>query len=163
MKSSFQRLIPFLPVFRNCQFWRLDSIKFLCSQAHILTGWRLETRRSILNWTLLYNHFARTTQQTRPLYCWEGVFTAPLHSNGSYSIVACVFVAAGMFLPSRCLAINFYSDFTIPDFERHVTIFNVTQFEDQAMCMIFCWGSILSPRSQRRREDNITAYFTEIS
>jgi hypothetical protein len=30
-------------------------------------------------------------------------FTAPSHSNGSYPIVACVFVAAGMCLPSRCL------------------------------------------------------------
>jgi hypothetical protein len=48
------------------------------------------------------------------LYCWEGVFTAP--------IVACVFVPAGMCLPSRCLSMNTYSDFTIPAFGRHVTI-----------------------------------------
>jgi hypothetical protein len=47
------------------------------------------------------------------------VFTAPLHSNGSYSIVACVFVDAGMCLSSRCLAMNVYSDFTIPAFGRH--------------------------------------------
>jgi hypothetical protein len=31
------------------------------------------------------------------------MFTAPLHSNGSYSIAACLFVAAGIYLPSRCL------------------------------------------------------------
>jgi hypothetical protein len=71
---------------------------------------------------VLYNHFARTTQKTQPIYCWGGVFTAPLHSNGSYSIFACVFVAKGMCLPSRCLAMKVYSDFTIPAFERNVTI-----------------------------------------
>jgi hypothetical protein len=32
------------------------------------------------------------------LYCSEGAFTAPLHGNGSYSIVVCVFVAAGICL-----------------------------------------------------------------
>jgi hypothetical protein len=53
-----------------------------------------------------YNHFARTTQKTQPLYCWECVFTAPLHSNGSYWIVLYVFVAAGMCLRSRCLAMR---------------------------------------------------------
>jgi hypothetical protein len=52
--------------------------------------WRYSTppphRGSILlNWALLYNHFARTMQKTPPLYCWEGVFTVQLHSNGSYS------------------------------------------------------------------------------
>jgi hypothetical protein len=55
-------------------------------------------------------------------YCWWGVFTARMHSNGSYSIVTCVFVEAGMCLPSRCLAMNVYSDFTIPAFRRHVTV-----------------------------------------
>jgi hypothetical protein len=39
MKSSLNRVIPFLPLFCNCQFWRLDSIQF---QAHILAGWRLQ-------------------------------------------------------------------------------------------------------------------------
>jgi hypothetical protein len=43
MKSSFHSLIPFLPLFCNCQFPKLDSIQFLCSQAHILAGWHLET------------------------------------------------------------------------------------------------------------------------
>jgi hypothetical protein len=51
------------------------------------------------------------------------VFTAPLHSNGSYSIVAYVFVAARMCLPSRCVAMNVYSYFTIQGFGRHVTVF----------------------------------------
>jgi hypothetical protein len=113
-KSSFHSLIPFLPLFCNC------------SQAHILTGWRLETRLDstrLLKLTLLYNHFAWIPRKTQPLYCWEGVFTGPLHSNVSYSIEACVFAAVGMWLPSRCLAINLYSDFAIQAFERHVTIF----------------------------------------
>jgi hypothetical protein len=47
-------------------------------------------------------------QKTQPLYYWECLFTAPLHSNGSYSNVACVFVAAEMCLPSRYLALNVY-------------------------------------------------------
>jgi hypothetical protein len=51
------------------------------------------------------------------------VFTAPLHGNGSYSIVACVFVAAEMCLQSSYLAMNIYSDFTIPAFGRHVTMY----------------------------------------
>jgi hypothetical protein len=36
-----------------------NSIQFLCSQAHILAGWRL-------NSTLIYKHVARTTQKTHP-------------------------------------------------------------------------------------------------
>jgi hypothetical protein len=115
---SFHSLITFLPLLCNCQFRRLDSIQFLCFQGHILAGWRLETQV-----ILLYNHFSRTSQKIQPLYCWEGVFTPPLHSNGIYCIVAFVFVAAGMCLPSRCLAMNIYSDFNIPAFGRHVTLF----------------------------------------
>jgi hypothetical protein len=34
----------------------------------------------------------------------------PLYGSGSYSIVACVFVAAGICLPSRCLGMNVYSE-----------------------------------------------------
>jgi hypothetical protein len=64
-------------------------------------------------------------QKTQPLYCWEGVLTAPLHNNGSYPIVACVFVVSGMYLPSRCLVMNVYSHFTIPAFGRHVTIYRI--------------------------------------
>jgi hypothetical protein len=114
MKSSFHSLIPFLPLFCNCQFRRLGSIQF---QAHILAGWRLKTR---LNSTrlpkliLLFRHFAWTTRKTQPLYCWEGVLIAPFHSNEMYSNWACIFFALGMGLPSRCLAMNVYSDFTIP-------------------------------------------------
>jgi hypothetical protein len=34
------------------------------------------------------------------------IFTAPLHSNGTYPSFACVFVAVGMCLPSRYLAMG---------------------------------------------------------
>jgi hypothetical protein len=111
MKSSFHCLIPFLALFFNCHFRRLGSIQFLSSQAYILAGCPLETPL-----TLLCNYFSLTTQKTQPLYCWEGVFKASLRSNGSYSIVAYVFLVAGMCLPSRCLTMNVYSDFTIPGF-----------------------------------------------
>jgi hypothetical protein len=52
-------------------------------------------------------------QKTQPLCCSEGVLTAPLCISGSYPIVACVFLAAGMCLPSRCLAMNVCSDFAV--------------------------------------------------
>jgi hypothetical protein len=50
------------------------------------------------------------------------VFTSPMHSAGSYSIVDSVFVAEGICLPSRCLAMNVYSGLTVLSFGRHVTI-----------------------------------------
>jgi hypothetical protein len=50
VKSSSHSLIPFLLLICNCQFRRLDSIQFLCSQAHILADWRLETRLSTLDY-----------------------------------------------------------------------------------------------------------------
>jgi hypothetical protein len=53
------------------------------------------------------------------------LFTAPLHSDGSYSIVTCVFVAAGICLHSRCLAMKIYSDFIIPAFGRHVAVLSI--------------------------------------
>jgi hypothetical protein len=37
-------------------------------------------------------------------------------------LVACVFVAAGMCLPSRCLAMSIYFEFAIPALGRHITI-----------------------------------------
>jgi hypothetical protein len=122
MKPSFHILIPFLPLFCNCQFRRLDSIQFLCSQAHVPAGWRLE---------LFFISTLHRLSRKHSLYCWSGVFTAPLHNNGGgadlhrkrrWTIVARVFVVAGICLPSRCLAMKVYSDFTIPAFGRHVTL-----------------------------------------
>jgi hypothetical protein len=87
MKSSFHSLIPFLPLFCNCHFRRLGSIQFLCSQAHILAGLRLETRLSTLCCSI--ELFFITTlhglqgkhRLLLPLIVL-GVFSAPLHSNG---------------------------------------------------------------------------------
>jgi hypothetical protein len=44
MKFSLDKLIRFLPLFCNCQIQRPDSVQFLCFQAHISAGWRLETQ-----------------------------------------------------------------------------------------------------------------------
>jgi hypothetical protein len=55
------------------------------------------------------------------------MLTALLHNNGSHSIVACIFIVAGMCLPSHCLTMNVYSHFTIPAFGRHV------KYESEAM------------------------------
>jgi hypothetical protein len=56
MKSSFDSLIPFLPLFCSCQFRRLDSIQFLCSQAHIPAGWHPRTRLFISDYCSLLGH-----------------------------------------------------------------------------------------------------------
>jgi hypothetical protein len=104
MKSSFHILIPFLTLLSD-QF-NSSAPNLICRQAGV-------SKLDFLNWNLLYNHFARTKQKTQTLYCWKGLFTTELHSSGSYSIVACVFVAAGICLPSRCLAINVYFDFVL--------------------------------------------------
>jgi hypothetical protein len=116
--NSFLAIILQLPIPKT----RLSTPK-----AHILAGWHLETLPDSTTpsfGTLPYNHFPRTTRKTQLICYWEGVFTATLHSNGSYSIVACVFVTAGMCLPSRCLAMNVYSDFSIPAFGRYITVLN---------------------------------------
>jgi hypothetical protein len=115
MKSSFYSLIPFLPLFCNCQFRRLDSIQFLCSQVHILAGWRLETRLSTrLEYSLYcWTHFIATLHGPRrkhSLYYYRGMSTGPLLRNGCPSVAHVHF--AGMCLPSHCLAMDI-----------HVTIF----------------------------------------
>jgi hypothetical protein len=118
MKSSFHSIISFLLLFCNCQ---LSSMSWQAGFSKLYST-RLYAAPASLG-TSFYNHFARTTQKTQPLYGWEGVFTAPLHSNESYSIVACIFVAVVMCLPSHCVAMNVYSDFVIPAFGSHVTVF----------------------------------------
>jgi hypothetical protein len=103
---------------------------------------------TVLNWALVYNHFERTTQKTQPLYCWEFSFTAPLYSNGSYSIVT-----AGMCLPRRCLSMNVYSDFAIPAFGCHVTLcFQCKTFSHFQWHHQYAHGKIKN-RAQRCREE----------
>jgi hypothetical protein len=56
-------------------------------------------------------HIARPlpTHRTAQTQTFMSLVGAPLHSNKSYSIVACVFTSTGICLPSRYLAINVYS------------------------------------------------------
>jgi hypothetical protein len=123
MKSSFHSLIPFLPLLCNFQFRRLESIEFLCSQAQIQAGWCLETR---LDYDFSNEIFFITTLHGPPRKHTLSIFgKARLRSRciatEISSVVACVFVAVGMSLPSRCLAMNVYSDLTIPAFGRNAT------------------------------------------
>jgi hypothetical protein len=89
MKSSLHRLIPFLPFLLN--HLQLPSTEL--GPVLILAACDLRCIAS-----------RRTHRKHRFQYCCEGAFTAPLHCNGSYSIVACLFVFAGMCFPSRCRA-----------------------------------------------------------
>jgi hypothetical protein len=135
MKSSFHNPNPFLPLFCSCQFRRLDAIQFLCSQAHILAGWRLETRLFTSRLLLLYLvvkikvkvrvtlrlavyrqsvclgvkslETARYGQHKKQnFYCWRGVFIAPLPSNW-HSIVQRL-ASSGMCSESRCITMSIY-------------------------------------------------------
>jgi hypothetical protein len=75
----------------------------------------------------LYSLEMATTENTisqQFLYCYRGAFTSTLHTNGSSFIVACVFISAGTYLPSCCLAMNVYSGSAIPPFRAHKTIYN---------------------------------------
>jgi hypothetical protein len=54
MKSSCHSLIPFLPLFCNCQFQRLHSVQILCSQAHILESCGSKLGSLFYNSSLLY-------------------------------------------------------------------------------------------------------------
>jgi hypothetical protein len=51
MKYSFCSLIPFLPLFCNCQFRSLDSVEFLCSQVRNLAGSVSELDSSVLDYS----------------------------------------------------------------------------------------------------------------
>jgi hypothetical protein len=84
MKCPLHSLTHFLPLFCSYQFWKLDSVQFLCSQAHILAGLRLETRLCSFDYSLLrpfitprHEPHRKDTQR-----CWGGVFTDPLPRNG---------------------------------------------------------------------------------
>jgi hypothetical protein len=124
MKSSSHRLIPCFPFLLNysvnCHLRRLsNSIPLLQNSdpRHADVSKLTQTIFFVLFMTLRHGK-----RRKHSLYYWKGVFTAPLYSNGSYSIVSCVFLATGMSFPSSCLAIDASSDFTIPAFGSHVTI-----------------------------------------
>jgi hypothetical protein len=93
MKSSLRSLIPFLP--------------FL--QKHLrVSSPELDTILILAAWVPRFIASRRTDRKHRFLYCCKGVFRASLHSDRSYPIVACLFVAAGMCLPSPCLAMGIH-------------------------------------------------------
>jgi hypothetical protein len=50
----------------------------------------------------------RTTQKCLLRHGSIFAFTELSHSNGSYAIVVCIFVDAGMYLPSRCLEMGLH-------------------------------------------------------
>jgi hypothetical protein len=64
MKSSFHNIISFRPLFCSCQLRRLDSIQFLCYQAHIPAGWRLETRLEYGFWVWVLCYDRRSVGQS---------------------------------------------------------------------------------------------------
>jgi hypothetical protein len=76
-KSSLHLLIPFLPLICNYQFRRLDSIQFLCTQAHILAGWGFETQLTQTNFFIFFITPPQwPRKKIQPLYCWKGVYSA---------------------------------------------------------------------------------------
>jgi hypothetical protein len=94
IKSSFHSLIPFLPLLCNCQFRRLNSIQFLCSQDHILAGWHPETG-------LCMDHTenrASLLKEACLLIRCLAIDVLLLHT----------LAPIGMCLPSRCLAMSLY-------------------------------------------------------
>jgi hypothetical protein len=129
--SYFHSLIPFLPLFCNCEFWRLDSIQFLCSQAG-----RLASRNSTPFFSTEI-FFITTFQGPHRKVSFSIVGKACLQrrciATKVYSIVACVFVVAGICLPSCCLAMNVYSDFAISALGRSITIF-LAYFSEVGLC-----------------------------
>jgi hypothetical protein len=66
---------------------------------------------------------ARSQWAWDPRYIDSGRTQQKTPLPNSASIAACVFVAAGTCLPSRCLAMDVYSCSIIPAFRRHMTIY----------------------------------------
>jgi hypothetical protein len=88
--------------------------------------------------------------------------TSPLHRNGS-SVVACVYVAAGMCLPSRCIAVDVCSDSTLLVFRCHVTIlsklFRSSVLKKQWQCVsLKRWHTATRLRDTLTRNTTIWSY-----
>jgi hypothetical protein len=120
MKPSCHRLILFLPLFCNCQFQRLDSTQFLCSQLISRQAGVPKLDSSLLFYsalccrTLLYYHFARTTQKTQPLFLMR------CRCLAMYVLLLLSLAPAGMCSPSHCLVTGLYvtiylQPYSIPD------------------------------------------------
>jgi hypothetical protein len=98
MKSFLHSLIYFLSLFCSCQFRRLDLVQFLCSPAHILAGWHLETRLSSSQLKSLEPLCTDPAENTAFLLLGKHVYSAVAQHRKLLD--CCLFVAAGMFAES---------------------------------------------------------------
>jgi hypothetical protein len=89
----FHSLTPFLPLFCNCHFRRLDSVQFLCSQAGQAGISKLDSTETFFI-TTLYG-----PQRKHSFYCLRGVFTDRSPINGR-PIIARVCFRGNMFTKS---------------------------------------------------------------
>jgi hypothetical protein len=108
MKSSLHSLIIFSPLFCSYQFRRFGSIQFLCSEAHILAGWRLETRLFTSDYSSVsfYKPSARTPRKTQPLFFKKACLLIRCLAMDVLFLRALVRV--GMCSPRRCLAMGIH-------------------------------------------------------
>jgi hypothetical protein len=139
--------VPSLTRWRVCLLYTLLALgsavllgsQSLCSRDHILLShvwdfpFRRLLRRAGWQWRYSipppYGCLLNSSQMNTSLYslCTDHAENTDSLSLGKrvcsfVAIVACVFIAKGVFLASRCLAVNLYSGFTIPAFGRHVTV-----------------------------------------
>jgi hypothetical protein len=110
MESSFHSLTPSLPLFCNCQFWRLDWTQF---QAHIAAGWRPETRLFTSNycsllclvfWLCLSKPLCTDHTENTAYIVDEACL--PPRCLAIYILLSRALACAGMCLPGRCLAMG---------------------------------------------------------
>jgi hypothetical protein len=101
------------------------------------------------DWDPRYIASGRPQQKTFPknFYTVIEVFTSPLHRNGSSSIVACVFLSTGTCLPSRCLAMNVYSDSALPTLEschnmKYKSLISSWLAQQYSPGLVFEWSSV---------------------
>jgi hypothetical protein len=114
MKSSFHSL-NFLPLFCSCQFRRLNSIQFLCCQAHILQAGisKLDSSLHLTTTVLLSlvllntscNHCAWTPQKTPSSVVKEACLL--IHYIIMDILLFRAFASMGTCLLNCCLAMGF--------------------------------------------------------
>jgi hypothetical protein len=102
--------------------WTLESVSSI-SAATTISETRLNSDSILLHWTLRDNHFARTEKKTPFPITRFVVFTDTLLRNGFCYCCVRIHCLGNVFI-SNCLAKD-VSDFTIPAFGRHVTIYYI--------------------------------------
>jgi hypothetical protein len=89
-KSLYDSLCLHFSIIFHCRLKRLPQL-FLNYPPQLIPPQLTQVLNQLLHWTASTdcsaicpqdNFSVRTTQKTQPLYCWEGVFSAPLHCNG---------------------------------------------------------------------------------